>query len=428
MRCAASLAGLLLWAGCVQAQADLDFSGEARAGLLPRHANSQGPLAAALALQPGLTTPPQDSAQLALELRGHWRQWVGDVWLGSERNEGGPSNSAARVNELNLSGELAGGLSAWQWSAGKKIVSWDVGYAYRPNDFVQQEARRSLLGNTPEGKPLLQLEYFGAEDALSLVLVHPQRLGHDDVENARFDREPALAARAYRRLGALDAYGFARWGQHTGASLGLALAWVAGDAWELHASLRALQRHDGWQSAPSSAGAPLSTNPWQVQTLGRSSQALLGLTWTGEQRQSLILEAWHEGTAPSTAQWRDWSARNRALIGAGGPSGLPASPSSSLQSAVAGNLAWQLSPLAGPGLQRDNLYMRLAWQPEPWQLTLDCLYQPADHGRIWTAGLQWQGDRWHLEASWRVQTGPARSVLAQLPTHSSGVLAATRAF
>ena len=423
MHCAAISMCLLLLAGnisCAHAEEGLNLSGEDRFGLLPRQANTRGPLAAALALQPSLAKPPQDSAQLALELRGRWQQWVADVWMASERPRGGPSRTEAHVNELNLSGELAG----WQWSTGKKIVSWDVGYAYRPNDVVQQEARRSLLDNTTEGKPLLQLERFGAEDALSLVLVHPQRLGNDGLEGARFDREPALAARAYQRFGALDAYGFARWGRHTGASLGMALAWVAGDEWELHASLRALQRHDGWQAAPGRAGTPLAANPWQVQTQGRASQVLLGLNWTGAQRQGLLFEAWHDGSAPSAGQWRDWTARNSALIGQGRQPGLPAS----LQSAVAGNLAWQTSPMAGPGLQRDNLFLRLSWQPEPWQLTLDGLYQPADHGRIWTAGLQWQGDRWRLNASWRVQAGPARSVLAQLPTQRSGVLAATRAF
>src|SRR5438876_102038 len=75
--------------------------------------------------------------------------------------------------------------------------------------------------------------------------VNPQRT-RDDADAQRGARESALAARWYRRSGALDGYLFGRWGQHTQASLGAALAWVAGDELELHASARVLQRHDGW--------------------------------------------------------------------------------------------------------------------------------------------------------------------------------------
>ena len=35
--------------------------------------------------------------------------------------------------------DLANNDLGWQWSAGKKVLSWDVGYGFRPNDVVQQE-------------------------------------------------------------------------------------------------------------------------------------------------------------------------------------------------------------------------------------------------------------------------------------------------
>mgnify|MGYP000585430599 CR=1 FL=1 len=41
-------------------------------------------------------------------------------------------------------------------AAGRKVVSWDVGFGFRPNDLVQQEARRaSLLPSALQGRPLL---------------------------------------------------------------------------------------------------------------------------------------------------------------------------------------------------------------------------------------------------------------------------------
>ena len=80
--------------------------------------------------------------------------------------------------ELTYAGGLP--LVAELARAGKKVVGWDVGHGFRPNDVVQQETRRTLLSATPEGRPLLQLEHFGAESALSLVWVNPQRVNADD--------------------------------------------------------------------------------------------------------------------------------------------------------------------------------------------------------------------------------------------------------
>ena len=155
---------------------------------------------------------------------------------------------------------------AWQFSAGKKIVSWDVGYGFRPNDMVQQEERRSLVSTTLEGRPLLLAEHFNADAAWSLVWVNPTGAVGDPG-----GKEPALAARFYQRSGAVDWYGFARSGAQTGASVGAAVAWVASDALELHGSARLLDHS--------------------------VSQVLLGGTWTTEDQLSLLAEAWWDGTA-----------------------------------------------------------------------------------------------------------------------------------
>ena len=116
---------------------------------------------------------------------------------------------------------------------------WDVGYAFRPNDVVEQEPRRLLLETTPEGRPLVSAERFDANTAWAFVLVNPTHS-----RSARFAEEPAFAARVYRRDGAVDWHGFARIGGRTGASVGAAAAWVATESIELHASARYLQRAD----------------------------------------------------------------------------------------------------------------------------------------------------------------------------------------
>ena len=408
--------------------AELEGSGELRLQADALSVNDAGPLAAANALAPG--TAPLAGAGLRVEaqLRGAWhpaatRPWLSslatDVLLAAERREGQATINDSRINELHAGSDFG----AWQLGVGKKIVGWDVGYGFRPNDVVQQERRRTLLPQTPEGRPLLQAEHFGAEQAATLVWVNPNHAGDPDGAQ-RGASENALAARWYVRQGAADWHLFARWGEHTQASVGAALAFVATDELELHASARGLQRHDGWQIDPQVGSGPVAANPWAQATLGGTSQWLLGASWTGQQQQSLLLEYWYDGTTLSDAQWDRWMARNQGLAMFGALPGLPAG----LVRAAAGNLAWQATPFDTPNLRRDNLFVRLAWQPDHWLLSADALITPADRGRIVTLGVQWQGDRLRLNAVVRSYGGPANSLFAQLPQRRVGVLAAAWAF
>lgn len=421
-----ALAALLLagttWAA--DAPSADGLQGELRLQWLDRGATRQGPLAAANALQPGLAPPSSSAALLDTELRRSWHGRLGEtrgslglnLFAWHERPATGTPRGDVRVNELQLSADLG----AWQFSAGKKLSGWDVGYGFRPNDLVQQETRRTLVATTPEGRPLLQLEHYGAEHSVSLVWVNPQRW-NDAADTSRGARESALAVRAYRRAGALDLHGFARHGRRTGSSLGAAFAWVATDELELHASARWLQRHDGWALDPGAGLAAVRTNPWGQALRGPATQWLLGGQWTGTGQQSVMLEYWHDGTALPDAEWDRWAQRNRALLGMVGRPGLPAA-------ALAGNLGWQASPFSASSLRQDNLYIRLAWQPEAWTVAVDALLTPADRGRMLGASVQWQGDRWRLNAAWRVNAGPADALLVQLPTRRTLVVMATRAF
>lgn len=402
------------------ALADDRPGGELRLSWTDRVASATGPLAEANRRMPGMATPPADAALVEAELRHTLRYkpfgtpvaLSGNLLLQGQDARHDAATGDARVNELNAAIDLG----AWQLVAGKKVVGWDVGHGFRPNDVVQQEARRTLLSTTPEGRPLLQLEHFAADSALSLVWVNPQRWDADD-DASRGAAESALALRAYQRLGSLDAFGFARAGAHTGASAGAALSWVATDAVELHASWRALQRHDGWRIDPGLGDAPAAANPWRQAAQGGTRQWLLGGTWTGEWQQSLMVELWHDGTALPDHAWDAWRQRNQALAR------LPGPPIRS-----AANLAWQATPFSAPSLRQDNVFVRLSWQPERWQLSADTLYTPADHGRLHTLAAQWQGERWRLNAAWRVAAGPADALVKQLPTRRTLLLAATLAF
>lgn len=401
--------------------AGLTLEGEGRLLGTDRTPGLHSPLAAANRIQPGTADNSPASAQASLELRSRWRALAGNLLLSHEQRADGSHQDRAQVNELNASADLG----AWQFSAGRKVVSWDVGYGFRPNDLVQQEERRQLISTTPMGRPLLQAEVFSADEAASLVWVNP-RLERADERQHGAD-ESALAGRLYSRQGALDAYAFGRVGQRTGTSLGTALAWVATDEVELHASARWLQRHEGRILGGSPLSGPASlpqANPWTTALQGHTGQWLLGGTWTGSEQQSLLIEAWHDGTAPSDGQWRAWQQRSAGLVQLATLPGLPAVA----RAGLAGNLAWQATPLQGNSLRQDNGFVRLAWQPDPWQFSIDALVQPSDRGHSLSAGLQWQGDQWRLNASVRQFGGPADSVLAQVPQRRSAVVSALRSF
>ena len=145
------------------------FGGQIRLHWLEQQASSRGPLAQANALQSGMIDLPVSTASLETELRASGHGLSSVVTLQQQRPEGGATQSRAWVNELYASH----GAGAWQFSAGKKIVAWDVGYGFRPNDMILQEERRTLVSSTPEGRPLVMAEHFNASTAWSWVWVNP---------------------------------------------------------------------------------------------------------------------------------------------------------------------------------------------------------------------------------------------------------------
>jgi hypothetical protein len=242
--------------------------------------------------------------------------------------------------------------------------------------------------------------------------------------DARGGEEPALAARAYGRSGALDAYGFARAGRRTGAGVGAALAWVADEAMELHASARWANAVD--TTAPDAALVDARTglaarDPWAPATVRHVAQVLAGGTWTNAAQLSLLAEAWWDGAARSGAQWEAWRTRNATLVA---ERHAPVPPA-----AVAGNLGWQARAVGDTtSVRRANLFARASWTSGPWQPALDVLLTPEDRGHVLTASLGWQGDRTRVDAGWRHYGGAPDAIYALLPTRRLGYVAATWTF
>ena len=267
------------------------LSGELRLAREFQQPAATGAWAEAQARWPERIAAPRHRSSAQVQLRADARRALDaqtglglhlDAQTALQRTDGDAQIATpGRVNELYAHLDLAD----WQLAAGRRIVAWDVGQAFRPNDVVQREERRPLLPTTPQGRAVLQAEQVDADSATSLVAVEPQR------EAA----ERALALRHFRRLGALDAHLHADWRQDRRAGLGAALAWVASDAVALHASTR-------WQ-------------PHQAR-----HQTLAGLSWTGGPDLTLLAEAWHDGTAASRPAQRNLYLRASLKSGAWEPS------------------------------------------------------------------------------------------------------------
>ena len=263
------------------------LSGELRLAREFQQPATTGAWAEAQARWPERLAAPRHRSSAQVQLRADARRALDaqtglglhlDAQSALQRTDGDAQIATpGRVNELYAHLDLAD----WQLAAGRRIVAWDVGQAFRPNDVVQREERRPLLPITPQGRAVLQAEQVDADSATSLVAVEPQR------EAA----ERALALRHFRRLGALDAHLHADWRQDRRAGLGAALAWVASDAVALHASTR-------WQ-------------PHQAR-----HQTLAGLSWTGGPDLTLLAEAWHDGTATSRPAQRNLYLRASLKSGA----------------------------------------------------------------------------------------------------------------
>ncbi len=314
--------------------------------------------------------------------------------------------AVATLNELSLDRPLWGGFA----TLGKKVMSWDVGYAFRPLDVVQQEDRRALYAPTQSGVPMLAWEAFEAERALSLVWSNP---GHGRAAQPRGDG--ALALRLYRRQGARDEYAVLRLSQRNGVEGGASFAQVVSDALELHGSALWQQRHDNWMG-PDAIDALALSDPNRWQRVDGGGKVMSGMTWTTEGKFSLLAEAWLDRSAYSEQDWLRWRTRN-AQLQARAPVGLRAA-----------NLGWNAGALQTSSLRQQNVLVRAAQNIGDVDAAFDVLWMPQDGGRITSAALSWKGAPWQLDASVRVYGGAAHSIARALPQRSAAVLSLQRAF
>lgn len=309
------LVAMALAAGAAHAEDSLNV--DLRAQYEERRANPGNPYG----------MPDWSRVARTAEVRWQWDALFATAVRGvaTARSASGEPGSGT-LNELSFERALGGGFV----SIGKKVMSWDVGYAFRPLDVVQQEDRRALYPSPLAGVPMLAWETFGESSALTVVLSNPgRRLAGQPRDDG------SVAARLYRHIGTVDQYAVLRVSERNGVEGGVSFSDVRGEGLELHGSVLLQQRHDTW----------LGTR-WQGQ--GGGGKALGGMTWTTEGKFSLLAEAWLDRTALPGQE------RNVLLHGSQDFGDL----------ILSADMLWQ--PRTGdriPGLS-------LSWTRSPWAMNL----------------------------------------------------------
>lgn len=254
------------------------------------------------------------------------------------------------IKELNKIWRLSDTCFA---SAGKRILSWDVGYLAQPLGFFQSQVVLSDLddkyGNS-EGLPLVMLsctlESGGAIDVVR----------SDDIEHRRDSDNTNLhqSALRYSQHAGLASYSVVL-RQVGGGEYGVGLTYstTLGDTLEFHLSdytSRGRRRvlHQGvlsgverfWQSSPYVASGQRKL----------SSHLLAGVSWTPSPYSSLSAELSHNDAGLSSQQWQRWTELVR-YHQAAPPAGVPAAARNA-------NLLWDLSTLRSSGTRQNYLYLQ----------------------------------------------------------------------
>jgi hypothetical protein len=304
------------------------------------------------------------------------------------------------ANQFYYDGQLTPGLG---WTAGKKVMSWGVGFGFKPLDVIQRENRRSINPPPLVGVPLVAVERFTENDAWTVAWTRPgQGAGERD------DCDPSVALHWYRLADGDDLHGVMRISRRRRLEAGIGATRIIGDEWSIHGA--ALYQQRTWQRTNqliADGGTFAAVDPMAEKASGGGVKAVAGVQWTGESGWSVLAEAWYDADAYRRRDWQALdalTARQRALEGA-----APAT-------AIDGNVAWSSQAFLATNLLRENVLLRLAYDDrDGFKPYADLLLTPSDGGRVYTVGASWEGNRQRFTLGLRQAGGGADSAYAQAP-------------
>lgn len=304
------------------------------------------------------------------------------------------------LNQLYYDGEWDEGLG---WTAGKKVMSWGVGFGFRPLDVVQRENRRGVNLPPLVGVPVLAVERFTTDAAWTLALTSPgQGAGSDD------SRDSSLAFHWYQLAGGDDLHAVARLSHRRGFEAGFGATRVVGEEWSFHGAAL-YERHyaKSLNTLAENGGLFATADPMTSTPPRNGAKAVAGTQWTGASGWSVLAEGWYDADAYSIAEWRRLdvlTARQRALAGL-----APAA-------AISGNVGWSSQAYLATNLLRENLLLRLSYDDgDGFKPYAELLATPRDGGKLLTLGAAREWNRQRASFGLRQLGGAEESVYARAP-------------
>jgi hypothetical protein len=319
-------------------------------------------------------------------------------WIATE---GGASEKHGIANQIYYDGDFGGGNT---WTIGKKVLSWGVGFAFRPLDVIQREDRRNANPPALVGMPLAALEHFSADQAWTLAWVNPGN-GRE-----RMDRnDEALALRWYRFSGNDDFHAVARLSHERQLELGFGATHVIGEEWSLYGAALYERRYTRGlnQLAETGGGLFALQSPRMQVAMHNATRAVLGAQWTGGSGWSTVVEAYYDGEAYSRGEWQRLNQLTQRQIGAA--SVVP-------KQLLDANIAWSSEAYLNATLLRENLLLRLSYDDsDGFKPFGEVLLTPRDGGYVATVGASYERDRNRFFGGWRSLGGPQNCVYARAP-------------
>jgi hypothetical protein len=236
-----------------------------------------------------------------------------------------------------------------------KVLSGDVGYAFRPLDVLQRESRLQLAPPPLTGIPMIAWDNFGADSAWSLIVANP---GHGPaMRAARGARRRLAGAALFRRIAGADFHGVRGTRRATGWNSAPASRRCPTRRWNCMARCCSSSAASGacrWRRGRRGAVAECGRRALQEGAPRSRGKALLGATWTTAESGFLAMgEVWWDGSATAD----DWRRLRANAAAARALRGLPGVP----DIAVAGANAASTRIFDQGNLARRGLLARLAW-------------------------------------------------------------------
>lgn len=318
--------------------------------------------------------------------------------------EGRDPETRAVANQFYYEGQGSRGVS---WTIGRRVISWGVGFGFRPLDVVQREDRRNVNPQPLVGIPLAAMDYITADEAWTIAWLNPA-----SGQKASDRKDEAVAMRWYRLSGGDDYHAVARLSRRRKLEIGMGVTRVVGDEWSFHGAALHSRRYRKTLNRLAEDEGELfeRQNPRVVAVGKRGSRAVLGAQWTGASGWSLLGEVFYDGDAYTRSEWRrlDELTRRQSAAAALVPPEL-----------LTANIAWSSEAYLAPTLLRENLLLRLSYdEGDDFKPYYEVLLTPADRGLVSTLGASYSRNRQRFSGGWRHMGGAGDSAYGRSPEKS----------